>query len=206
MKKSIIIIVTVTAICGVFAGCCNKKETKPAVEAIETAAQPVESMPAYTYIDQASPLAAVYGYLTDSIGSRYAQGEVCIPCGHIVKMDEKDTNDIKVWGDFWIFNYDRAGDTLKTVSGGDHPGLMHVKKTGETYAVTAFDPVEDGSRNLPSAKRIFGKYYNDFHKYNSDEQSREKTRQEFLYDYVTRNKLPINYYQDYGWPAVKISK
>ena len=49
-----------------------------------------------------------------------------------VEVDESDSADVRVWGDFWVFNYNISGDTLKTVSGGDHPGLFHLVKTGTT--------------------------------------------------------------------------
>ena len=44
----------------------------------------------------------------------------------------------------------------KSVSGGSHPGCMHVKKAGDGFEVFQFDAVGDGSDFTPTAKAIFG--------------------------------------------------
>ena len=117
--------------------------------------------------------AALSGYLVDSIGSHYAPGEVCIACPTVVASTPQDNESLRVLGDFWVFNYNVVGDTLKTVSGGSHPGAMILKKTDNGYVVTSFEQVEDGSNYLSSAKRIFGDMYMAFHSINSDEETRE---------------------------------
>ena len=132
----------------------------------------------------------INNYLVDSIGSHYTPGEVCIP----VVLYQID-----------VFNYNVVGDTLKCVSGGNHPGkmLMCVNEEGNDR-VMSFEQVEDGHGNLESAKRIFGKYYDAFHNANSDEAYREEVRASTIADYVKEHKLPVKYYQDYGWPAKEI--
>ena len=56
----------------------------------------------------------LYNYLVDSIGSRYSQGDVCIPSIVITAAGNPDSEDnlIKILGDFWVFNYKIVGDTL----------------------------------------------------------------------------------------------
>jgi hypothetical protein len=149
---------------------------------------------------------AIDRYLADSIGSNYAKGEYSIPIHSIVGVDDGNTEDIKVWGDFWVFNYNLVGDTLKCVSGGNHPGLMHIRQTENGFEVTAFEQVEDGSRNLPSAKNIFGDKFNAFQAINSDEQRREKLRSEVLAVYVKKRGIAATLYQDNGWPAKKLGE
>ena len=149
---------------------------------------------------------AIDRYLAKEIGSQYASGEHCVPIHTIVGVDERNAEDIKVWGDFWIFNYNQSGDTLKCVSGGSHPGLMHIRQTEKGFEVTAFDQVEDGSKNIPSAKRIFGDKYDAFQAINSDEQKRERLRADVLAAYVKKHDLAVTMYQDYGWPAKKLEK
>ena len=149
---------------------------------------------------------AIDRYLAEQIGSHYGKGEHCVPFHSIVGVDERNAEDILVWGDFWVFNYNQVGDTLKCVSGGNHPGLMHIRQTQKGFEVTAFDQVEDGSRSLPTAKKIFGEKYDAFQTINSDEQKREKLRAEVLSDYVKKHKLTVSLYQDYGWPAKKLQK
>ena len=149
---------------------------------------------------------AIDRYLTDSIGGQYANGEHCVPIHSIVRVDERDAEDIKVWGDFWVFNYDQVGDTLKCVSGGSHPGLMHIRQTEKGFEVTAFDQVEDGSRYLLTAKNIFGDKFDAFKTINSDEKNRERLRAEGLATYAKKNGLTVTLYQDYGWPAKKLEE
>ena len=147
---------------------------------------------------------AIDRYLVDSIGSQYAKGEHCVPIHSIVRVDERNAEDILVWGDFWVFNYNQVGDTLKCVSGGSHPGLLHIRQTEKGFEVTAFDQVEDGSRYLPTAKKIFGDKFNAFKTINSDEKNRERLRAEVLATYAKKNGLAVTLYQDYGWPAKKL--
>lgn len=147
---------------------------------------------------------AIDRYLADSIGSQYAKGEYCVPIHNIVGVDERNADDILVWGSFWVFNYNQVGDTLKCVSGGNHPGLMHIRQTEKGFEVTAFDQVEDGSRNMPTAKKIFGDMYDAFQAINSDEQKREKLRHDVLTTYVKKHGLLATMYQDHGRPAKKL--
>lgn len=143
-------------------------------------------------------------YIVDTFGKQYSQAEVCIPQQIVVATDESDAQDIKVWGDFWVFNYNTAGDTLKTASGGSHPGLMHLKKGDKGYEVTGFDQVGDGSQFEPTAKKIFGDKYDEFMKMHSNDKDREQNRAQGIAKYAKAHDLKVTMYQDYGWPAVKL--
>jgi hypothetical protein len=148
-------------------------------------------------------LTAVDKYMTE-IGSYYAPGEYTIPYAQVVAVEEADPENILVYGDFRVENYNQAGDTLKTVSGGSHPGLMHVSKTEDGYAVTQFYPVGDGADFEPTAKIIFDEYFDAFMAIQSDDAARKATREKAIADYVTAHSIPVSYYQDFGWPAEKI--
>jgi dihydroneopterin aldolase len=89
-----------------------------------------------------------------------------------VNVDDSDPNNVVVYGDFWINNYNIDGDTLSCVSGGDYPGVMHVSKDGDTYTVSSFDMVADGSGFEASAKELFGDNYDAFMKVYSDDVTR----------------------------------
>ncbi|MCR4957665.1 MAG: hypothetical protein K6B13_03530 [Prevotella sp.] len=179
------------------AACTNKQAATPASAGNEGSAEAALEV-------ETTYLPAIDRYLADAIGSQYAEGEYCVPFHSIVGVDEQNTDDILVWGDFWAFNYNQVGDTLKCVSGGSHPGLMHIRQTEKGYEVTAFDQVEDGSSYLPTAKKIFGDKYDAFQAINSDEKGREKLRAEGLAEYVRKHGLTATMYQDYGWPAKKL--
>ena len=153
---------------------------------------------------------AIDRYMVKELGRYYTEGEHCVPFHSIVAVDERNADDILVWGDFWVFNYNQIGDTMKCVAGGSHPGLMHISQTRSgndvVYQVKAFDQVEDGANLLQSAKKIFGDKFDAFQTINSDEQKREKLRSEVLASYVKKNGLSATFYQDYGWPAKKIGE
>jgi hypothetical protein len=184
-------------ICGVsLVGCGNKKAKEVTKE------EPVK-------VEQVVPdtelcNAAVNDYLVNVIGKNYAEAEYCIPSPFIISTDEGNKDDVLIWGDFWVFNYDISGDTLKTVSGGNHPGLMHLKKTDKGFEVTNFEVVEDGEGNMESAKRIFGDKFDAFWEVNSNQEKRESIRLQFIADYVKKNNLPVKMVQDFGWPAVAL--
>ena len=147
---------------------------------------------------------AIERFFVNEIGAQYAESEYCVPFHKIVAVDERDAENILVWGDFWVFNYNRLGDTLKTVSGGNHPGLLHIRQTATGFEVTSFDQVADGSDNLQSAQQIFGDKYEAFHDFQSNEEKREQRRLEVLADYVKKHNLDVSYVQDFGWPAKQI--
>lgn len=143
-------------------------------------------------------------YLVNEIGKHYQQGEVCVPTLMIVATEVSDSTKAQVWCDCWIDWYRVAGDTLKTVSGGNHSGCMTLQLKDGKPVVTAFEQTLDGNRNLPSAKRIFGKHYDVYEGMHSKQDVREAARKEQLREYVLRHKLNIRYYQDYGWDAVEL--
>ncbi len=142
---------------------------------------------------------AISDYLISEIAPYYKHGELCIPTLMIVN-EEND----QVWGDFWVFWYNAAGDTLKCVSGGNHPGLMTLDYKDGIYNVTSFVQVADGAGYTPSAKRIFRDRYDIFCNMHSNQDLREAVRCEQMSEYIRFNNLPYRYYQDYGWPAVKL--
>ena len=147
---------------------------------------------------------AIDRYLVEEIGRYYAQGEHCVPLRNIVAVDESNAEDILVWGDFWVFNYKIAGDTLKTISGGNHPCRLQISELADSLYVMGYDPVEDGAGNDKSAREIFGKHYDVYQNMHSNEQVREAVRKEQLREYVKQNNLKVSCYQDYGWPAVEL--
>lgn len=142
---------------------------------------------------------AISDYLVKEIGVNYLQGELCVPT--LMMVHETDSC---VWGDFWVLWYNRSGDTLKTVSGGNHSGLMTLDKKDGKVTVTGFEQTVDGAGNEASAKRIFGNHFDIYQNMHSNENVREAVRQEQLREYIKKHNLDIHYYQDYGWPVVKL--
>ena len=148
-------------------------------------------------------MAAIDRYMTE-IGAQYSQGTYCIPYSMVVAMDDSKPEDIRVWGDFRVENYNLEGDTLLCVSGGSHPGLMHVAKTAEGYEVKSFDEVADGSLFDSTAKAIFLEHYDAFVGTLSNDSARESAREQALAAYVSDHQIPAKLYKDYGWDARQI--
>lgn len=145
-------------------------------------------------------------YLVDSIAPQYLKGEISIPVSQLVDIDDSNINDVKMWGSFWVFNYNVSGDTLKTVSGGNHSGLFHLNIAGNAAQVTSFEQVGDGSEFLPTAKKIFGDKFETYSKVSSDDKKRDSVRTQAIEQYVKEHNLKVTMYQDYGWPPVKLTK
>ena len=162
------------------------------------------TLPAYEYPGPELFYSVLYRYMTDELSKGYPDCQVSIPCPVIIAEDESDKSDIRVYGNFWIFNYDLNGETLECASGGSYPGCIHIKSTDEGYTVTSMDVTEDGSGFTESARKIFGKYYDSFMKDGEDENLREKTRAQIIANYVAANNLKITSYKDYGWDPVTL--
>ncbi len=145
--------------------------------------------------------AALDRYMTEQIAGHYAKGEYSVSVSDVVAVNDEDTTDIRIWGDFWVYNYKQVGDTLKCISCGSHPGLMHISQKGKHFYVSQFEQVEDGSSYLPSAKRIFGEHFESFQIHHSNADERETNRSQLLRGFVRDHGLTATKYQDYGWPA-----
>lgn len=142
---------------------------------------------------------AIGEYLVREVGESYLKGELCVPT--MIMVHEEDN---LFMGDFWVLWYNRVGDTLKCVSGGNHSGVMTLALDGDTYRVTAFEQTVDGAGNDASARRIFGEYYDIYQGIHSNERIREVVRQEQLRHYLDSRNIDARYYQDYGHPAVAL--
>lgn len=147
---------------------------------------------------------AISDYLVKEIGVQYKQGELCIPTLMIVSEQETGTDQARVWGDFWIWWYNRQGDTLMTVSGGNHSGLMTVALQDRALQVVSFEQTVDGAGNDASARCIFGSHYDIYQNMHSNQDVREAVRREQLGEYVRFHNLSVYYYKDFGWDAVKL--
>ena len=158
-------------------------------------------------IHSSSPVAdAIARYLRETVAPNYGgEWEHCVPFVRIVATDDTNPSDVRAWGEFRVFNYRLEGDTFHFVSGGNHPGLMHLRETDGALAVGSFDPVLDGSEYTPSAKRIFGKHYKAWMALVADGKALEAARLQDLADYAAKNNFPAKFAKDYGWDPVPLS-
>jgi hypothetical protein len=154
-------------------------------------------------LEEDTYLTAIGRYMKE-LGSHYTPAEHCIPFNLIVDADASNPDDIRVWGDFWVENYNQSADTLLAVSGGSYPGCMHVKKTTSGFEVSQFEAVEDGSSFTRTAKAIFGDRYKSLMALMSDDDARKCARIQSIRDYAESTGLQISCYKDEGWPAVSV--
>ncbi len=163
-----------------------------------------QNLPAYTYPGPEKLNYVLYGYLAEHLGQKFLEEDVSIPCPVIINTDDSDKNDIKIYGDFWIFNYDRKDTVLECISGGSFPGCVHLKAVNDSYEVTGMDEVEDGAQYTKSAKNIFGTNYDDFLKIHDDLNKRDELRAKIIADYSSANDLSLTAFQDYGFDPVAL--
>ena len=161
---------------------------------------------AYGYAGTDPVESAVYKYMAEDVSKHFDKADANIPVVNIVHVDHTNPDEVLVYGDFWIYNYNIEGDTLICVSGGDFPGVMHLSRSGDGYSVSSFDMVSDGADFDPSAKQLFGENYDAFMKAYSDEEARKELRTITVSDYANLNGLAVTQYQDYGWEPVKLYK
>ena len=166
-----------------------------------------EDTSVYGYSGNDPAVGAVYKYLAETVAKEgYEAADASIPEVIVVGNPEDGENgEILVWGNFSVYNYNIDGDTLKTASGGNYPGLMHVTTAGDgVYSVTAFDQVADGGAFTDSAKEIFGDKFEEFDKVYADDAAKDAARLESVRTYVQANNLEVTQFQDEGWDPIEI--
>ena len=205
MKRRLLAILLMLTLAVTFSfTACGSEEEAPAAEPEETAeaaAEPEVDATKYGYGGTDPVEAAVYQYMVEEVSKSYDKTDVSIPTVSIVHVDYAPEDEILVYGDFWIDNYNIKGDTLRDISGGNYPGVIHLSKD---YVVTAFDQVADGGDFDASAKELFGDYYDDFIAVYNDSDARAELRKATVSDYVHFNGLDVKQYKDKGWPAVEL--
>lgn len=164
------------------------------------------TLPPYEYPGPELFYYVLYQYLIDEYSPYYEKSDVTIPCPYILAIDDSDKSNIKVWGDFWIFNYDLNGTVLENRSGGSYPGCIHMNMVDDSrgYEVTEMELVGDGSDFEPTARKIFGDHYQELIDSSADEKGRRETRAQIIANYAAANDLDITAYQDYGWDPVTL--
>ena len=205
MKKRIAVLLSLMMVLTFALAACGSGSEDASENAAEEAGEEVVDYidgAAYGYAGDDPVEAACYQYMVEDIAPGYEKADVSIPTVQIFHVDYTPEDEVLVYGDFWVDNYNINGDTLECISGGNHPGIMHVSKTD--YTVTAFDEVADGEGFTESAKELFGEHYDDFMAVYSDDESRAENRKITVSDYVNLNGLDVTKMQDPGWDPVDL--
>ena len=140
--------------------------------------------------------AAAYDHLAFDQIKEYDFSHVLIPYVRIVDVDESDPEDVLLYGDYWLWEFERQGDTLVAVSGGHCPGIIHLERFGEGEGA-AYSPKGTMDEALTDAdtKSLFGEYYEHYVTISSDDQTRNAEVAQIISDYVAVNGLDITKYQ-----------
>ena len=172
----------------------------------ETTSKYSVDLPEYSYDGDNPYYQPIWEYAQKTLQLFNEENDVAIPCFLILKEDDSDQKDIKVWGDFQIYNYDLRGTTLMTQSYSSNPGVAHLTKVKEGYIVSEIEFVDDGENYTESVNKIFGWDKKLQKAYEGIEDKEEETRKAVIKDYRDREKLTIEAYQDYGFDPVFIDK
>ena len=131
------------------------------------------------------------------------QGAVEIPSPLIVKTDDSDKNDIKVYGDFTIYGYIMDGTIFDNKNGGSFPGCYHLKEENGNVTFVKKEIAEDGSNNYSSLVKICGNDENLAKEIlAAKDKDQDKTRVEYAKMYAKKNNFRLSGIKDYGWPVI----
>jgi hypothetical protein len=114
------------------------------------------SFPAFRFSGEPAYMNAILDYLTEKEGRNYEPGDVMIPNFLIFRAEDTDPENIRVWGSFWLMNYDLEGDSLQLINGGSYAGLFTLKEAGGSYEVTEADLAGKKGSFEEDIERIFG--------------------------------------------------
>lgn len=103
----------------------------------ETTAEVREALPFFQYnkiyecngYDPAE--AAVYEYLAFERPEGYDPYRVLIPYVNIVAIDDSDQESSLIYGDYYLYEFEKHEDTLVMTSGSHCPGVIHAMRDGE---------------------------------------------------------------------------
>ena len=170
----------------------------------DAAGETASAYPEFNFSKDKPHEQAIWEYFKENIGQYYEKTDISLPIFDLLRVDDSDPEDTKVWGDFWLMNYDLKGTTLLTRSGGNYPGLFHLAKTDDGFKVTEAKFVEDGERNGESVKEIFGVDDELLAAYNAASYDFNDCLLNSVMIYREANGTEIKAYEDYGWDPVTL--
>ena len=149
----------------------------------------------YSYEGYDSRDAAAYDYLSHNYIQPQGSSNTVIPYVDIIGEDYSDPNDVLVYGSYYLFEFEKDGDTIVAVSGGHYPGIIHMEMTGDhdnaLYYANSFDTCLSESEIEP----MFGDYYDDYVKASNDTDKSDAGLAQVIADYVHANGLSITKYR-----------
>ncbi|MBQ8665468.1 MAG: hypothetical protein IJ526_01215 [Lachnospiraceae bacterium] len=180
------------------------EETEPADESADEAVDESpyddpKSLPLYKYQGDDKYLGVISDYMIaeDMEMNGENAADVYIPYSIIAHTDERNPDDILVYGSFNRCGYDLLNSTLVAVSGSWDAGIFHLKKTGDgDYEVTGADlPMteQESIKLFDPLPGLYDKLMATF------DETGDELRQEEIAKYINTNGLYITQWQEYGY-------
>ena len=142
--------------------------------------------------------------MVKELGSHFDE-EKCveIPTPYIVRVDDVDKEDIKIFADFYIYGYTMNGMIFDCENGGSFPGCLHLKEDNGEIKFVSFDIAEDGAGYIDSLMKICDgneSLMKDIE--NARIEDGDNLRIEYAKMYAKENNLRLCGIKDYGWPVI----
>ncbi len=95
-----------------------------------------ENLPAsFVYTGEDPYMPAVCRWMEEELGKNYTSGEIFVPAPVVYFEDDTSPEDIRIWGNFWVFRYSLQDTVLFCESGGAQPGILHLRAIDDAAAV-----------------------------------------------------------------------
>jgi hypothetical protein len=176
------------------------EETEPADEAVdESPYDDPESLPLYKYQGDDEYLGVISDYMIaeDMEMNGENAADVYIPYSIVAHTDDRNPDDILVYGSFNICGYNLLNSTLVAVSGSWDAGIFHLKKTGDgNYEVTGADLPMTEQESIKLFDPLPGLYEKLMATF---DETGDELRQEEIAKYINTNGLYITQWQEYGY-------
>lgn len=164
-------------------------------------------LPEYVYYDDDPIEKAITEYFLSNNYHYEMKASVAIPafCIFMSEVDENDADVVKVYGNYWLFIYEKIGTVLECISGGEAPGVVYVKKNGDEYVVDHFEQVRDGSYYTEDIKAICNGNKSLEDQFFGSSDAMTTSRIYKIKKYVEMFDLNIDSYHDFGWDPVMLA-
>ena len=224
MKRVLLFLTSIIILAGVLSSCSSSTKVAETTVAVETtqvqetvsaAKESVNKMSErefgfnpdvkFVYTEDDDYLKAITDDMVLTAGESFIdQSAVEIPTPYIVKTDASDKNDVKVYGDFYIYGYEMFGTIFNTKNGGSYPGCYHLKDEDGKITVINREIAADGSDNWSSMVKICGGDESLAKEVMNAPQNDKDNANRILYAkmYAKANNLKLSGIKDYGWPVI----
>ena len=208
MKKSLFLVLSLITMGMTFNGCntaitapkkvskqeeiLRKKYDDPFEKSTDYVSKPV--IPQYSYKGEEKYMNELLDVMYTEVGKYLTGNDVFFPIFKIVKVDEEDAADIKIYGIGNYLTYRVFEDTLIHEEGNDCVGCVHFKKEGDKLTFVEYEMAHDGKDFEPSLKEICHNDKKLFKEMMSAFDKMNETRTEIISEYVKENHLEIKHY------------